>query len=236
MIVDDLWLGGVLSRPVFRVDDDTPINDAASHLAARGAGMWFTRVPCDDTRRLGDLTDLGFRVVDVNVILRRAPRAVPVPMPDGVVVADVTPATAEAVIAIGGSGFERSRFHLDPHISDSLADDLKREWTRNCVTGTRGVATHVALVDGQPAGFLSVIETTHDESPERVIDLVAVDAKHRGRGVGAALVDAFIDIQGSECASLAVGTQAANVASLRLYERAGFLVSETRYVMHRHAR
>jgi GNAT superfamily N-acetyltransferase len=103
------------------------------------------------------------------------------------------------------------------------------------VTGARGVATHVALVDNEPAGFLSVVETAQAGGAVRVIDLVAVDAQHRGRGVGAALVDAFIDTHSPECASLAVGTQAANVASLRLYERAGFLVSDSRYVMHRHA-
>ena len=234
MIVDDLWLGGALSRPVFRVDEATILDDIEGHVAAR-TGMWFTRVSCDDTRRVDDLTRLGFRVVDVNMTLRRMPRVGAMPMPNGIEMRNMTPQTADAVVEIGGSGFERSRFHLDPHSADADADEVKRRWTRNCVSGARGVATHVAVIDDQPAGFLSVIETTHAQRPERVIDLVAVDARHRGRGVGAALVETFIDAHGPLCASLAVGTQAANVASLRLYERAGFLVSDTRYVMHRHA-
>ncbi len=235
MIVDDLWLSGALSRPVFRVDEPTILDDIEHHIAAQTRGMWFTRVSCNDTRRVDDLTRLGFRVVDVNITLRRMPRVGAVPAPDGIEMRHVTAETADAVVEIGGSGFERSRFHLDPYIDDADADEVKRRWTRNCVAGARGVATHVAMIDAEPAGFLSVIETTHAQEPERVIDLVAVDATHRGRGVGAALVEVFIDRHGPECASLAVGTQAANVASLRLYERAGFLVSDTRYVMHRHA-
>jgi ribosomal protein S18 acetylase RimI-like enzyme len=140
------------------------------------------------------------------------------------------PAHVEAVAAIGAEAFATSRFHLDPAMPPGAADRIKREWARNCAAGARGAGTLVVLRDGVPAGFLAVLA----DGPARVIDLVAVGAAHRGRGLGRALVAAFIARFGPAADELRVGTQAANVASLRLYESMGFRVASTAYALHLH--
>jgi ribosomal protein S18 acetylase RimI-like enzyme len=79
-----------------------------------------------------------------------------------------------------------------------------------------------------PTGFLAVLET----GDARVIDLVGVAPERQGRGVGSTLVDAFVRRhRGHE---LVVGTQLANVPSLRLYRRAGFAIARSAFVLHRH--
>src|SRR5262249_19129745 len=90
------------------------------------------------------------------------------------------------------------------------------------------------LVRGKPVGFLAVLQTTVHGKTSRVIDLVGVDSAYQGHGVGKGLIGFFL----AECARLnaeaRVGTQAANIPSLRLYESLGFRVCETPYVLHAH--
>ncbi|HWH15442.1 MAG TPA: GNAT family N-acetyltransferase [Miltoncostaeaceae bacterium] len=227
MIAEDAWLTEVVGRPFFRVGDAVTAAEAAAHADVHLGASYYTRVPTADTPRAAALADAGFRVVDCGVTLERDP-ADPPRAPACVVRA--RPDHVEAVARIGGEAFGMTRFHLDPGMPPGAADRIKAAWARNCATGARGVATLVAVHDGAPAGFLSVMAAGDDY----VIDLVAVDAAHRGRGLGRALVAAFIAGFAPAARVLRVGTQAANIASLRLYESLGFRMASTAYAMHRH--
>jgi len=227
MIAEDAWLTRVVGRPFFRVDGATPAHEAGAHGDARPGASYYARVPTADTARAAALADAGFRVVDCGVTLERTPGTRP-GMPACVVRA--RPDHVEAVARIGGEAFGMSRFHLDPGMPAGAADRIKAEWARNCATGARGVGTLVAVHDGAPAGFLSVVA----DGDDYVIDLVAVDARHRGRGLGRALVSGFVAGFGPAARMLRVGTQAANIASVRLYESLGFRLASTSYAMHRH--
>jgi len=227
-IAEDGWLTRVVGQPVLRIHEHCPAGEIASHVVdAPGGSLYFIRVPAADTQRVSELARLGFEVVDCGVTLSRG-AAPAVDDPPAVIAAG--PRHAERVAIIGGSAFAMSRFHLDPHMPAGAADAIKREWARNCATGGRGVATLVALHEGEVAGFLAVLASGGDH----VIDLVAVDGRHRGLGIGRSLVQAFVARFGPRSAQLLVGTQAANVASLRMYESVGFRVQSSHYAMHLH--
>ncbi|MGI9539531.1 MAG: GNAT family N-acetyltransferase [Miltoncostaeaceae bacterium] len=231
---EDPWLAGVLERPVFRVDGASPPDPGSlrEHAAAHSGGLYWARVPTEDVAAARDLAAAGFYPVDTTVTFRRHTDAPPEPPVATIIRCCDT--HAEEVVEIGGMAFGASRFHLDPAIPDELANRVKRNWARNNATGERGVACSVALRHGRPEGFLSVLATNGD-AQRRVIDLVAVRPESQGRGVGRALVEAFIRHHGTECDELEVGTQAANVASLSMYGSLGFRVWRTSYVMHLHA-
>jgi ribosomal protein S18 acetylase RimI-like enzyme len=65
-----------------------------------------------------------------------------------------------------------------------------------------------------------------------VIDLIAVARSQRSHGAGRALVAALA----GDGAPIDVGTQGWNTGALRFYERLGFLVRDTRFVLHGHPR
>jgi ribosomal protein S18 acetylase RimI-like enzyme len=67
-----------------------------------------------------------------------------------------------------------------------------------------------------------------------VIDLIGVDTSAQRRGVGRALVRAFIDRYHDRADALLVGTQIANVAALSLYHQLGFSIVRSQYVFHLH--
>ncbi|MGH2893482.1 MAG: GNAT family N-acetyltransferase [Solirubrobacteraceae bacterium] len=219
---EDAWLGKRLGCPAWTVADA----DATGDLLASGPGFFQARVPTDAVARVGSLEDIGFRTVDVTVTYRRDPGRALSERPMGV--RDARPDDRDAVIAIAERDYTVSRFHLDPEIPDEVARSIKRDWADNFFAGGRGDRMLVAEHDGEVAGFQLVLDT-----PEAaVIDLIAVGAAARGRRIGSALVCALAE--SSPDRPVQAGTQVANVPALRLYERLGFTVARTDYVLHRH--
>jgi dTDP-4-amino-4,6-dideoxy-D-galactose acyltransferase len=216
----DDWLSDVLGIPSFSVD--------GGESEPAPAGFYYAKVDVGDVSSVEKLTGRGFRVVDVNVVLTRDPDRPALEPSLNVVAAE--PEHADKVLEIAGNCFRFSRFHLDPRIGVDAANRVKREWARSHVEGRRGVGLLVALLDGEVAGFLAVL----DAPPARVIDLIGVAPRAQGQGVGKALVAAFVELHGPGAGELRVGTQIANVPSLRLYAKTGFVATSSAYVLHLH--
>jgi ribosomal protein S18 acetylase RimI-like enzyme len=147
---------------------------------------------------------------------------------DDLNIGELKPGEADAVLEIAGSAFRYSRFHLDPHIDNALAHHIKREWIRNYVLGKRGAGLLVARESDRPIGFLAHLVTRGTA----VIDLIAVATDAHGRGAGSALTAAFAGLYTGM--PRVVGTQIANVPSIRLYTRLGFALARSQYVLHAH--
>lgn len=181
------------------------------------------------------LANAGFYVVDVNVTLDLVK---PVSCDDlnnaEILVQDVEPVDHDTVLDIAATCFVYSRFHLDPQISNSTANRIKRDWLENYIRGERGERLLVAHRDGRPIGFLAVIAGDSEGRTCRTIDLVGVARDFQRRGVGRSLVAHFVQRYAGRVDLLRVGTQAANVPSLRLYESSGFKIVDTQYVLHAH--
>lgn len=238
-IETDKWLSDVLRRPTFRVSHlDAGAQEGqplAAHALAHPGAFYYAKVPTSNVAAARDLARVGMYTVDVNVTLdwdARASRREPVTSGD---VHAMRPEESAEVVAIAGRAFEHSRFHLDPAFTPEEAHRVKREWIANYARGGRGDRLFVASAHGRPVGFLAALVTRVHDKPAAVIDLIAVDESARGAGHGRALVDAFVDHYRATHEVLRVGTQAVNHGSLALYQRAGFAISETQYVLHMHA-
>ncbi|MDD1662940.1 MAG: GNAT family N-acetyltransferase, partial [Methanomicrobiales archaeon] len=138
------------------------------------------------------------------------------------------------LLDIAGSCFVHSRFHADPLIPKAFADTVKQKWIANSLSGKRGEGVFVAETGGRPVGFLAVTAAGDAGDRVRVIDLIGVDRGFQGRGAGSSLVASFINDSAGACDRLRVGTQIANIPSLRLYEKFGFRIAGASYVLHAH--
>jgi lactoylglutathione lyase len=79
----------------------------------------------------------------------------------------------------------------------------------------------VAIADDKVVGHLQLVQTVDADASE--IKNMAVDAHHRGRGIGRMLIEAAIDLTRAQGRStLTVATAAADVGNLRFYQLAGF--------------
>jgi ribosomal protein S18 acetylase RimI-like enzyme len=232
--MSDEWLSDVMGRAVYRVDTGAPAasDELLAHARDQKDAFYFAKVPTDRVAMVSELARAGFNVVDVNITLTvNAPVA---SRRSIVEVGECTPKVADAVLDIAGSCFRFTRFHLDPLVDDTLAHRIKREWIRNYVLRKRGDRLFVAYVDGRPAGFLAALVSDRAGVRTATIDLVGVDKAFQRRGAGESLVNWFMEHYRASCESLAVGTQIANVPSVRLYEKLGFALNRSEYVLHKH--
>ncbi len=171
-------------------------------------------------------------VVDVNVTFSRNPNPqVEFTEDNNLIICECSPEQGESVANIAASCFKYSRFHLDPLISEDLANKIKYEWVLNYAKQKRGDKLFAAYVENSLAGFLAAL--TYEEANKKiaVIDLVGVSKYFQKRGVGKRLVGEFIKEYG-HYDELRVGTQIANVPSINLYVKTGFSLIGSQYVMH----
>jgi len=223
---DDPWLAKRLGRAaLWWQDGDDPAQVAAA-ARERSPALAQARVAADAVATLGELQTVGFRVVDATVTMTGA--APPTASSKGIQIRDATPQDAPALLELAARHYGVSRFHLDPAISDELAGAIKRSWLQAYFDGGRGDRLLTADRDGRAMGFLALLRR---DDGVAIIDLVAVHPELRMHGAGGALVAALAP--GFEC--IEAGTQLANTGALRFYERLGFTVAATAYVLHLHA-
>jgi ribosomal protein S18 acetylase RimI-like enzyme len=224
----DEWLAEVMRRQVFRVQGSGDASAVAEHVRGQARAFYFAKVATDRIADVQALAELGFVVVDTNVTFELVNEPTLVSSIDVVELQPHDTVEAAAVLAIAGSAFRYSRFHLDPLVGLDLAHHVKREWIANYVRRVRGEPLLVARANGRVVGFLAPI-VAHGTA---VIDLVAVAPEANGRGVGSALCAAFsMRYRGMP---RIVGTQIANVPSIRMYTKLGFALSKSAYVLHLH--
>jgi ribosomal protein S18 acetylase RimI-like enzyme len=122
-----------------------------------------------------------------------------------------------------------SRFRIDPAMPPDAWVRLYERWADNCLTGTMADAVLVARIDGNVAGMLTV----GCRDGAGTIGLFAVDESARGRGFGTALLErGSAWFTGRGCNSVSVVTQGDNIAALRVYERAGYVIADVSDVYH----
>lgn len=221
-LVADAWLGGLLGRPAFHLGATAEPTTAVAAPAFIDA-----KVPEANIGRAQALTNAGFRLINTSVLLTRPAGPIHVPSVRTTVRA-AGPGDAEAVKDLAVSSFQFDRFHVDPAIANDIADRIKAAWAGNFFTGERGDRMLIAAEGAAVLGFLQIL----DRPQFSVIDLVAVAARARARGLAAAMIAHAI--AAGRVVSWRVGTQAENKSSLRLYERLGFVPAEREHVFHRH--
>jgi len=237
-VVRDVWLSDVLERPVFNVLDldakRSPTTTADDALECPGA-FYFAKVPSTDIGRVDALSARGFSVIEASVTFARSAHA---GLSDAQTpTLQVRPAIEqwrEHVLQIAGSAFRYSRFHLDPAFDRREADRVKREWIRSYFDGHRGDQLLVAMEGDEPVGFLAFLLASRDDRRVGVIDLMAVRPDCQGRGIGKRLIEAALDECRGKADVLEVGTQTANLPSIRLYEETGFKMVRAGFVLHHH--
>lgn len=220
----------VLGAPVWRLEiepDTLPDPRALVRLIerarAQGVALLAARFPVD--AMMGPrFARAGFRQIECLLTFRRDLGGGNVPH---VHLTLANPGDAEACAAIALRAFSFDRFHADPKLPKSAADEIKARWARNGVNG-RADAPLVVREDGAVAGFNLCMRKGEDA----VIDLIAVDPARQGRGLGRRLVDGALVHYSGSARTMWVSTQEANAASVALYKSAGFELHSAAQTWH----
>ena len=230
----DDWLTGLLGRPALSVAvaaESWPAGDWESRLTAEPL-FATAKLPVSETAAAGVLQGLGFRIVDAALSFTAPTIAA---AGDDPRVRFAKPADRDAVIRIAAGRLTFSRFHLDPDFPRALAGQLKSAWAGNFFAGRRGDGMVVAECKGRVVGFLLLIWV----GTRLVIDLIAIAADAARQGLARALIGFAAGNgtgDGRRADGYSVGTQAANIGAVRLYESLGFRLAQASFVLHHHGR
>lgn len=232
MLKHDKWISEKLGFAVYNLTSVTKLMESTNiHSELDKYEFIYCLTSTENVTTLNFLEQNGFRVVDTRVSFnKKGISSIEEFSDDILIMRHAEESDREEVCVIGGRDFLYTRFHLDPYIDNGAANEIKREWIENYFNGKRGDDLLIAEKEGQVAGFLSVIEKK--DQNRAIIDLVCVSKDFQKQGVGRTLLSFFeSEYKGY---MLEVGTQVANIASMRCYVAAGFRPYETKYIVHRH--
>lgn len=231
-LVPDLWLGEQLGTQVWQVKEGA---DGQSLETLKSSHSTFAYAKCSVSKvaSVSKLADFGFRLVDTGVILEgRIDKQI---NPSSIHTRTAQKKDLSAVRNIASSTFRYSRFHLDPLFSDETANAIKAAWASNFFAGERGDGMIVCEHHGQVVGFLQLIWSSKSDL---LIDLIAVAPACQGLGIGRQMVLHAANYgtgDGRVPTKISVGTQVANVQSIRLYESLGLRITSAQYILHYHS-
>jgi ribosomal protein S18 acetylase RimI-like enzyme len=199
----------------------------------RDQGIRFLslRLPEDERTALHAAESVGFKVLESYLSFTRSMENAP---PEDGRIRVARPDEMEPVADLASRAFRYNRFMSDSLIPDRLARHSRSEWVRNSFKG-RAEAIYVAEDDGELAGFLLLRSKNNNQGKKvGVIDLIAVDSHHAGKGLGIGLVSAAIHHYNQEADYIEVGTQAKNIPAANLYIKSGFRITKSEFTLHHH--
>tara|TARA_Y100001958_G_C21105417_1_gene454055 strand:+ start:64 stop:786 length:723 start_codon:yes stop_codon:yes gene_type:complete len=189
----------------------------------------FSKVNTTETEVCHSLENANFRLIDTNVnfVLNKEIKYATEPK-SNFKIRFADKMDRKTVAYIAKKNFNYSRFHLDPLISNKIANQIKLNWAQNFFNGLRGDYMIVAVLNKLPVGFLQLILNKND----LIIDLIAVEKRIQGKGIASSMI--HFAQNNLKCVNIIVGTQISNVGSINLYNKLGFELHKSFYVFHYH--
>ncbi|HKG01692.1 MAG TPA: GNAT family N-acetyltransferase [Conexibacter sp.] len=226
---DSAFFGFPIAQVAARRLDAAVLDAAVEACRARGIRCAYLLLEGDDAHGSELAQAAGFVLRDVRTTLERSVDAADEARPAAAGIAPANPQQHAALEAVARAAFEQTRFTADPGFPPERCRDLYAAFLRR---GLGDAPERVVLADPTACGF--VVCRLDAAVRTGAIELIAVGAEGRGRGLGGALVDAALGaFAAAGLRRATVVTQAANVASQRLYQRAGFRTRGVGLWLHR---
>ena len=173
----------------------------------------------------------GFQFIDVRVEMEYDLRNVPQPKISSLVIRPVNKKEQlNNILVFASKSHTDSRFFKDLNFDRIKCEKLYEKWIdRDFVKGNV-----LGFFPDDGENIKGYITFTMESSDVARIGLIAVEDQFRGQGVGSKLLIKTIAMSKKlNAKKLVVVTQATNTSALRLYEKAGFRISDTKLWFHK---
>ncbi len=236
--IDGLWASGSYIEQSNRLC--AVLSPCVTYAEQQGVRFLSLRLSENELAALHVAEAVGFRVIESYLTFRREGHT-EIPA-QNLRVRPARPDDVETVADLAGRSLHSYRFFVDPLIPQARARHSRREWVRNAFAG-RAEAIYVAERSGSIAGFVllksksGLKDLQHEENPNKigVIDLIVVDSKYEGLGLGKGLVTQAIRHYHGTASAVEVRTQGKNIRAIGLYTRMGFFLVGSEFSLHKHA-
>ncbi|HZV74337.1 MAG TPA: GNAT family N-acetyltransferase [Conexibacter sp.] len=228
---DSAFFGIAIARVNARRLDGPMLAAALRACRAERIRCAYLLLDADDAQGAELAQAAGFVLRDVRVTLERPLEATDAATPERshMGIDRARPEQHATLEAVARDAFEHTRFLDDGGFPHERCRDLYASFLRR---GLDGGPQRMTLATPDAGGFI----VCHADLDDGVgtIELIAVIAGSRGHGLGGALVDAAVAaFADAGLRRASVATQAANVASQRVYQRSGFRTRSVGLWFHR---
>ena len=214
-------------------DPFAPLAQVNAAARTMNVQMMTVRVDSTDLRRVQELEDDGYRLMDTLVWYGRELVDLPEigPSPADEIIRRAGPEDAAKVATVAQEAFAGycGHYHSDPRLSAAAADAAYVDWAESSVarcTDSRPVL--VAVAQDRIVGFL----TLDLEAAEIVLN--AVIPGEQGKGTYGRLIDRALETgRKAGLTRLAVSTQLNNLAPQRAWVRRGFRMQRSLHTLHK---
>ncbi len=193
----------------------------------------YARTRRDDALDDETLTQWNGMLVDQRVTFERSVAGGDIaspPLPGQIRSLDANDVFTERALALAPQAARYSRFRADPRIPDAWTDALYRLWMQTSLSRERADDVLGYVEDDELCGFYTV--RVVEGEGEGNLELFAVDAPMRGRGIGTALLAAGLRwMHAREITRATVTTQLGNPACT-LYRACGYSEVEHEAIYH----
>ncbi len=122
-----------------------------------------------------------------------------------------------------------SRFKLDSNFPINSFKEMYHQWVNNSVAKRNADIVLVHETNKSINGFVSI----QLQNSIATIGLIAVDAGHRGKGIGTQLIHASVAYAlQNKCSTLNVATQFMNKEAMQFYKKNGFQIQSSTNIYH----
>lgn len=135
----------------------------------------------------------------------------------------------ETLSKIASEVFIKDRFHSDPNINKKLADKYYSTWVKNSFNDSK-IEHIVAETNGKPIGF--IVYKIDDINDTATIILNAVDKNFFRKGVYSDMLYIVTTKLIKKVNKIFIGTQFDNIAAIRTWQKMGYKIIDTKYVLH----
>lgn len=232
----DAFLGNILGLPAYKINEciePLVLKFLEDKNYGQKGSFFYTKLDYSNLTSLRLFKNSGFKIIEENITLERSGEGANINKPfrhrQPYKIRLAQDGDKNFVEEIAETSFSHDRFHQDPKIDNSKADEVKKQWAGNFFSGKRGDSMIVATANNRPVAFLLLLL----EKQNTVIDLIAVSQEHRKKGLSSQMIGYAMQ-KFSANDRWRVGTQSTNIPSVRLYERFGFQSIGSQYVLHKH--
>jgi GNAT superfamily N-acetyltransferase len=222
---DSEHFGVEVGRIVLEDGDDARL--VRSVLDKSEIDVAIARTRIEDIRGTNVLEDVGFRVKDVRLRLDLNLGAFDRPQRvDGPEVRPYRSGDRDLLRRISRDSFWSTHFHTDHRFNREKVDEMYDNWLDKAIKENYFI--YVALHGSKIEGFIA----SREADGEYHVELVAVEGKSRGMGVGECLTVHALQIAKKDFSNASIGVQLQNIAAVRLYEKVGFRISSGDSTLH----
>ncbi|MCX7836663.1 MAG: GNAT family N-acetyltransferase [candidate division WOR-3 bacterium] len=134
---------------------------------------------------------------------------------------------------ISAHSFFNTRFYKDKNFKRKLIEKFYKEWIRNSFNNKKEHQIFVYKINNKVIGFINCRILKLSKRKIGIIDLIAVEKKYRGKGIGKNLVKKGLEyFQRKRVKEVYVETEKENLSALRLYKSLGMRIVGKRNTFH----